>query len=191
VPRRGQQPGRPAAPQHQNQQQQQNQQQDQGNNFAPQQGGRENPDYTVPRPPAPRRGQGDPNQGLPQQQGQGQGVGQAPQQDRLNQQQDPLTQHEDPLNPQQPLPPGGPDDGRTPLFDTLETNWFQQQQNPQSQHAAQQPAQQDQQEHRNEHRNRQPARQDQQHGGTAADAGPRQAPESARHQAPEMPQRPL
>ncbi|MEW2389517.1 nitrate- and nitrite sensing domain-containing protein [Streptomyces venezuelae] len=201
APRRGQQPGRPTAPQqqnqNQNQQQQQNQQQnpgrqqDQGNGFA-QQGGRENPDYTVPRPPAPRRGQHDPNQGFPQQQGQGQGMGQAPQQDRqhqpnpqqdpLNQQHDALNQQQDPLNAQLPLPPGGPDDGRTPLFDTLETNWFQQQ----NQHAAQQqPAQQE----RQEPQNRQPARQDQQQGAPAPEAGPRHAPEPPQRPLPSRPQR--
>ncbi|MEU5687939.1 sensor histidine kinase [Streptomyces venezuelae] len=197
APRRGQQPGRPAAPQNQNQnqQQQQNQQQNPGNGFA-QQGGRENPDYTVPRPPAPRRGQHDPNQGFPQQQGQG--MGQAPQQDRqhqpnpqqdpLNQQHDALNQQQDPLNAQLPLPPGGPDDGRTPLFDTLETNWFQQQnqQNQQNQHAAQQqPAQQE----RQEPQNRQPARQDQQQGAPAPEAGPRHAPEPPQRPLPSRPQR--
>ncbi|MFI1682230.1 nitrate- and nitrite sensing domain-containing protein [Streptomyces sp. NPDC020607] len=200
APRRNQQPGRPTPPQHQNQNQNQQQQQDQGNGFAQQQqqqqqqqGGRENPDYTVPRPPTARRGQGDPNQGLPQQPGRQDQLNQ--QQNPLNQQneqaqqQNPLGQHEDPLNPQQPLPPGGPGDGRTPLFDTLETNWFQQQQNQQNQHAAQQqqPAPQEQQQ---EHQNRRPAQQEQP-GGPSREGGPRQAPEPARHQAPEPPQRPL
>ncbi|MEU6822084.1 nitrate- and nitrite sensing domain-containing protein [Streptomyces atriruber] len=190
-PRQGQQPGRPAAPQHQNQNQPQNQQQDQANGFA-QQGGRENPDYTVPRPPAPRRSQGDPNQGIPQQPqtssqqpGQGQNQGQAPQQPQAPQSQQNQQQPLQPANPLQPtepepLPPAGPGDGRTPLFDTLETNWFQQQQNQQAQ---QQPAPQ-------EPQHRQPARPEPQ-GGQVPEAGPRQAPEPARHQAPEPPQRPL
>ncbi|MGE6735811.1 nitrate- and nitrite sensing domain-containing protein, partial [Streptomyces sp. NPDC059900] len=40
------------------------------------------------------------------------------------------SQPQQPQQPAQPegLPPAGPGDGRTPLFDTLETNWFQQQQ---------------------------------------------------------------
>ncbi|MEV2252644.1 nitrate- and nitrite sensing domain-containing protein [Streptomyces sp. NPDC050147] len=44
-------------------------------------------------------------------------------------------QPQQPVRPSQPdeLPPAGPGDGRTPLFDTLETNWFQQQQQQQQQ----------------------------------------------------------
>jgi hypothetical protein len=46
-------------------------------------------------------------------------------------------QPQPPQQPSQPsrpdeLPPAGPGDGRTPLFDTLETNWFQQQQSQQA-----------------------------------------------------------
>ncbi|MEV7195152.1 nitrate- and nitrite sensing domain-containing protein [Streptomyces sp. NPDC093510] len=166
----------------------QNQQQNQGNAPA-QHGNREMPDYTVPRPPAPRRSQGDPHQGLPQQPGQGsqgQGPGQAPHQDRQAQQhqQQPLqpSQPAQPLQPAEPepLPPAGPGDGRTPLFDTLETNWFQQQ----NQQAAQQQAAREQQ-------NQQAAQHEQQQGRQAPEAAPRQAAEPARHQAPEPPQRPL
>ncbi|MGW1606020.1 nitrate- and nitrite sensing domain-containing protein, partial [Streptomyces eurythermus] len=41
------------------------------------------------------------------------------------------------------LPPAsGPGDGRTPLFDTLETNWFQQQENASASQQTQQPQQQ-------------------------------------------------
>ncbi|MFE7467508.1 nitrate- and nitrite sensing domain-containing protein [Streptomyces sp. NPDC057499] len=47
--------------------------------------------------------------------------------------------------PQQPrpeaLPAAGPGDGRTPLYDTLETNWFHGPQQSAQQHSAQQPAQ--------------------------------------------------
>ncbi|MFF2010753.1 nitrate- and nitrite sensing domain-containing protein [Streptomyces sp. NPDC058195] len=51
-----------------------------------------------------------------------------------------------PVLPPQPqpeaLPAAGPGDGRTPLYDTLETNWFHgPQQSAQQQHSAQQPAQ--------------------------------------------------
>ncbi|MGH4034444.1 nitrate- and nitrite sensing domain-containing protein [Actinomycetota bacterium Odt1-20B] len=68
----------------------------------------------VPRPPAPRRGQ---DQGVPQQpQGPAQQQPQQPQQ---------------PAQPE-PLPPAAdPGDGRTPLYDTLETNWFHTQQGAQ------------------------------------------------------------
>ncbi|MFH8992455.1 nitrate- and nitrite sensing domain-containing protein [Streptomyces sp. NPDC017940] len=104
-------------------------------------------EFTVPRPPAPRRDQGqgaldDRNQGAPQQP--------QPQQPQGQQAYDELGS---PLpydqQPQQAdldaLPPAsGPLDGRTPLYDTLETNWFSQQaqaeqdrqaqRNPQGQH---------------------------------------------------------
>ncbi|AZM55748.1 hypothetical protein DMA15_26785 [Streptomyces sp. WAC 01529] len=161
----------PQQNQHQNQQQapqrnqprnQQNQQQDQGSGPA-QQAGRELTDYTVPRPPAPRRGQGEPHQGLPQQ----------PQADQL-----PGSAQPDDL-----LPAAGPGDGRTPLYDTLETNWFQQQQNQRAQ-AEQQSRQQDQQSHQNQ----QQAQHGHQTGGHPAEPAQRQAPQAP--QAP-GPQRPL
>lgn len=160
----------------------QNQQQNQANAPA-QHGNREMPDYTVPRPPAPRRGQGDPHQGLPQQPGQGHGPGQAPQQGQQAQQNQ--QQHLQPAQPLQPaepepLPPAGPGDGRTPLFDTLETNWFQQQQNQQ---AAQQQAAQQEQQHR------QAAPQEQQQGRQAPEAAPRQAAEPPQRPLPSRPQR--
>ncbi|MFK4069260.1 nitrate- and nitrite sensing domain-containing protein [Streptomyces sp. NPDC029674] len=168
----GRQNPNPAHGQPQNQPQSQNQPQPQPQANAPaQHGNREMPDYTVPRPPAPRRGQG-----------QGQGPGQAPQQGRQPGRQAPHTQQQ-PLLPAEPepLPPAGPGDGRTPLFDTLETNWFQQQQNQQA--AQEQAAQQ------------QAAQQEQQHPQAAqqheqAQQG-RQAPEAAPRQASEPPQRPL
>ncbi|MEU5957637.1 nitrate- and nitrite sensing domain-containing protein [Streptomyces sp. NPDC047525] len=69
---------------------------------------------------APRRGQG---QGPGQGQGGQLGIPPVP----------PVQQPVQPQQPAQPegLPPAGPGDGRTPLFDTLETNWFQQQQQQQ------------------------------------------------------------
>jgi signal transduction histidine kinase len=67
--------------------------------YIPQQG------YNAPQPPAPGTQGGYPGQ----QQDGGYGARQQPQQP----------------NPQQEaLPPAGPGDGRTPLFDNLETNWF-------------------------------------------------------------------
>ncbi|MDG4859408.1 hypothetical protein P8605_14800, partial [Streptomyces sp. T-3] len=44
--------------------------------------------------------------------------------------------------PQGELPPAGPGDGRTPLFDTLETNWFRGQQQNAQQQGSQQSGQQ-------------------------------------------------
>nr|WP_239589981.1 nitrate- and nitrite sensing domain-containing protein [Streptomyces aureoverticillatus] len=92
-------------------------------------------EFNVPRPPAPRRGQGqggDRNQGAPQQPGsQGQNQGQQPPAPQRPQAQ--LPQAPQQPQSQQPgeteaLPPAsGPLDGRTPLYDTLETNWFSQQ----------------------------------------------------------------
>ncbi|MEU6766664.1 nitrate- and nitrite sensing domain-containing protein [Streptomyces sp. NPDC046853] len=69
---------------------------------------------------APGRGQG-PGQGQGQGQGNQLGIPPVPPQ---------ASQPQQPQQPSQPegLPPAGPGDGRTPLFDTLETNWFQQQQ---------------------------------------------------------------
>ncbi|MGA4839386.1 nitrate- and nitrite sensing domain-containing protein [Streptomyces sp. G45] len=80
----------------------------------------------VPRPPAPRRGQApraDLDQGIPQQ----------PQAPRPEAQLPGAPEQHQPHEPQQQpgqesLPPAsGPLDGRTPLYDTLETNWFSQQ----------------------------------------------------------------
>ncbi|MGW5732782.1 MULTISPECIES: nitrate- and nitrite sensing domain-containing protein [Streptomyces] len=81
----------------------------------------------------PRRGQG-PGQGQGQQNHGGQGQG--GQNHGGQNQGGPLGIPPVPQQPQQPvqpegLPPAGPGDGRTPLFDTLETNWFQQQQQQQ------------------------------------------------------------
>ncbi|MFF1717139.1 nitrate- and nitrite sensing domain-containing protein [Streptomyces sp. NPDC058268] len=84
----------------------------------------------------PRRGQG-PGQGQGQQgpagQGQGQGQGGPLGIPPVPQQPSQTQQNQLPQQPAQPegLPPAGPGDGRTPLFDTLETNWFQQQQQQQ------------------------------------------------------------
>ncbi|MEI7029905.1 nitrate- and nitrite sensing domain-containing protein [Streptomyces pratensis] len=63
--------------------------------LAPRQRGPESEDFGAPRPSGPPSGE-------------------APHRSAL------------PLQPQQPeaLPPAGPGDGRTPLYDTLETNWF-------------------------------------------------------------------
>ncbi|MFC8831391.1 nitrate- and nitrite sensing domain-containing protein [Streptomyces sp. NPDC057137] len=113
------------------------------------------PDFNAPRPPAPAPAPGSPNpdlfgqvpppgQGRPgadQGQGQGQGFGQGQQgQGRPGYGQNgpngaDFGAPRPPVGalPQQPqpeaLPPAGPGDGRTPLFDTLETNWFHGQQN--------------------------------------------------------------
>ncbi|MFD9908139.1 nitrate- and nitrite sensing domain-containing protein [Streptomyces sp. NPDC059063] len=89
----------------------------------------------VPRPPAPRRGQApraDLDQGAPQQP---QAPGPQGQQQRPQAQlpQQPEPQQADRQDGRQDgqqdaLPPAsGPLDGRTPLYDTLETNWFSQQ----------------------------------------------------------------
>ncbi|WP_405661621.1 nitrate- and nitrite sensing domain-containing protein [Streptomyces sp. RK9] len=86
-------------------------------------------EFSVPRPPAPRRGQG-PGEG---QRGDRQGAPQQPQGAQPPAPQRPQAQlPEAPQAPQQSepeaLPPAsGPLDGRTPLYDTLETNWFSQQ----------------------------------------------------------------
>ncbi|MEV8019291.1 nitrate- and nitrite sensing domain-containing protein [Streptomyces sp. NPDC086554] len=94
--------------------------------------------FERPGTSAPRRG---PGQGGP-----GQGSGQLGVPPRSSQSQRPQPpqqpqlparsqQPQQPVQPQQPdeLPPAGPGDGRTPLFDTLETNWFKQQQEQQAQ----------------------------------------------------------
>ncbi|MFC8125150.1 nitrate- and nitrite sensing domain-containing protein [Streptomyces sp. NPDC057302] len=80
-------------------------------------------------PPQPRRGQQGPGQGP----GSGQGPGQSQGGQLGIPPVPPVPQQPQQSQPQQPsqpegLPPAGPGDGRTPLFDTLETNWFQQQQ---------------------------------------------------------------
>ncbi|MEU6991275.1 nitrate- and nitrite sensing domain-containing protein [Streptomyces sp. NPDC046465] len=171
-------PGKPTAPggqndfrqdqpQHQqNPNQSQNQNRNQGSGPA-QHGNREMPDYTVPRPPAPRRGQGDPNQGLPQQ----------PQTSAQQRNQQAQQQPPQPLQPAEPepLPPAGPGDGRTPLFDTLETNWFQQQNQQHSQQHSQQQNQQAAQQQEPEQHNQQ--------------AAPRHAPEPPQRPLPSRPQR--
>ncbi|MGA4851581.1 nitrate- and nitrite sensing domain-containing protein [Streptomyces sp. G5(2025)] len=121
------------------------QQQDQAGGPAQQggpQGGQGMPDHTVPRPPAPRRGLGGAHQGAPQQP---QATGQHPQvtgQHALPAQ--PASAQPGSAQPEDLLPAAGPGDGRTPLYDTLETNWFQQQQNQRAQ-AEQQSRQQEQQ----------------------------------------------
>ena len=76
----------------------------------PQLGSRDAADFSMPRPPA----QGGQEQGFPAQ-------SQAP-------------------GRQDELPPAGPGDGRTPLFDTLETNWFHGQQSGQQAPQQQAPA---------------------------------------------------
>ncbi|MCX4670254.1 nitrate- and nitrite sensing domain-containing protein [Streptomyces sp. NBC_01381] len=99
--------------------------------------------FERPGTSAPRRGpgQGGPGQG---QGGPGQGGGQLgvpPQPSQSQQPSQPPQQPQLPARSQQPqqpvqpdeLPPAGPGDGRTPLFDTLETNWFQQQQEQEAQ----------------------------------------------------------
>ncbi|MCX5143170.1 MULTISPECIES: nitrate- and nitrite sensing domain-containing protein [unclassified Streptomyces] len=63
---------------------------------APRQRDRENGDFGAPRPPVAPAPGGEYRPALPQQ----------------------------PQQPQSELPPAGPGDGRTPLYDTLETNWF-------------------------------------------------------------------
>ncbi|WJV45950.1 sensor histidine kinase [Streptomyces flavofungini] len=88
-------------------------------------------EFSVPRPPAPRRGQG-PGEGR---RGDRQGAPRQPQGQQPSAPQRPqaqLPQAPQPQAPQQSepeaLPPAsGPLDGRTPLYDTLETNWFSQQ----------------------------------------------------------------
>ncbi|WP_431312939.1 nitrate- and nitrite sensing domain-containing protein [Streptomyces silvensis] len=99
-------------------------------------------EFTVPRPPAPRRGQGpgqgqvphdDRNQGAPQQPQNQQAQNQQPQnqQPQQPQSEQPGALPYDQQPPQAELdalpPASGPLDGRTPLYDTLETNWFSQQ----------------------------------------------------------------
>ncbi|MGW0538404.1 nitrate- and nitrite sensing domain-containing protein [Streptomyces sp. NPDC003032] len=162
--------GRHGGQQNQQQNQQQSPSQDQPQSQSPNQGNgpaqhgtREMPDYTVPRPPAPRRGQGDPQQGVPQR---------------------PQPAEQQPTPPQpassQPddlLPAAGPGDGRTPLYDTLETNWFQQQQNQRAQ-AEQQSRQQEQQQAQ------QQAQHGHQGGGRSADPAQQQAPQGPARQRP-------
>ncbi|WP_405794360.1 nitrate- and nitrite sensing domain-containing protein [Streptomyces sp. NBC_01506] len=110
------------------------------------------PDFNAPRPPVPAPAPGSdpfgrtpPGQGRPgADQGQGQGQGPGPGQGRPAFGQNGAdfgSNNADFGAPRQPvgalpqqsqpeaLPPAGPGDGRTPLFDTLETNWFHGQQN--------------------------------------------------------------
>lgn len=124
------------------------------------------PDFSAPAPgaqtpdPASTAQFPRPDFGQPQDQGQGQSLGQGLGQgqpgpvrrDRGNEDfgaprppvapQDPQYRPALPQQPQQPeaLPPAsGPGDGRTPLYDTLETNWFHgPQQNGQQQNGQQQ-----------------------------------------------------
>ncbi|MFD7340067.1 hypothetical protein ACFV98_29320, partial [Streptomyces violascens] len=87
------------------------------------------PDFNAPRPPAPQPAQPQQYQQQAPQQGQDFGQG-APRQRRDGNEFGGPRQPAGSL-PAQPqheaLPPAGAGDGRTPLFDTLETNWFQQQ----------------------------------------------------------------
>ncbi|WP_240803028.1 nitrate- and nitrite sensing domain-containing protein [Streptomyces sp. A1499] len=163
--------------------QQHQQPQDQGNGPA-RHGDREMPDYTVPRPPAPRRGQGEPQQGFPQQPQQQDPQNRQPHQ---NHQQQP--QHGLPSELEAPLPPdAGLGDGPTPLYDTLETNWFQQQQQDrQDRQAAQEQQHQQQRDQRQEPRH---GRHEQQHGQRQEPRQTRQAPEASPPQG-QQPQRPL
>ncbi|MFI6688859.1 nitrate- and nitrite sensing domain-containing protein [Streptomyces sp. NPDC050485] len=79
------------------------------------------PDFNAPRPPAPQQYQ----QQAPQQ-GQDFGPGAPRQRDDFGAPRRPAASL--PAQPQhEALPPAGAGDGRTPLYDTLETNWFQQQ----------------------------------------------------------------
>ncbi|MGW7089623.1 nitrate- and nitrite sensing domain-containing protein [Streptomyces sp. NPDC054871] len=91
---------------------------------APQQrGGRGDAGDAPGRGQGPAQSQGQGQQGLPP-------VPQQPSPQHPSQPQQPVQQQ--PVQPEG-LPPAGPGDGRTPLFDTLETNWFQQQQQQQQQ----------------------------------------------------------
>ncbi|MFG3494651.1 nitrate- and nitrite sensing domain-containing protein [Streptomyces sp. NPDC047928] len=65
------------------------------------------PQPTPPQPPAPQPVQQDRNQGRPPAPGPRRPAGSLPSQPRAGE-----------------LPPAGAGDGRTPLYDTLETNWF-------------------------------------------------------------------
>ncbi|TGB13195.1 nitrate- and nitrite sensing domain-containing protein [Streptomyces sp. MZ04] len=113
--------------------------------------------FERPGTSAPRRGQGQgqggPGQGSGQSSGQSSGQLGVPPQPSQSQQpqlpQLPAPSRQQPQQPPQPsqpsqpdeLPPAGPGDGRTPLFDTLETNWFQQQQEQQAQRSGGTPPQ--------------------------------------------------
>ncbi|MDQ0793797.1 nitrate- and nitrite sensing domain-containing protein [Streptomyces sp. B1I3] len=92
------------------------------------------PDFSAPQAPQAPQGADPastaqfarPDFGAPRRQDQGFGP-QAPQQTPPQRQQgNPDFGAPRPALPQQPeaLPPAGPGDGRTPLYDTLETNWF-------------------------------------------------------------------
>ncbi|AYG80211.1 hypothetical protein DWB77_02342 [Streptomyces hundungensis] len=91
------------------------------------------PDFNAPQPPAPQPVQPQqyqqqaPQQGRPQGQDFGQGAPRRrPEGNDFGAPRQPAASL--PAQPQhESLPPAGAGDGRTPLYDTLETNWFQQQ----------------------------------------------------------------
>ncbi|MER7173324.1 sensor histidine kinase [Streptomyces mesophilus] len=85
-------------------------------------GQRDTADFAVPRPPAPRQPAPRPVQ---------------PQQPV----QPPAPPRQQADSDAWALPPAGPGDGRTPLYDTLETNWFRESQQGQQQSQAPQQAQ--------------------------------------------------
>ncbi|MFD7014458.1 nitrate- and nitrite sensing domain-containing protein [Streptomyces sp. NPDC059928] len=140
------------------------------------------PDFNAPRPPAPQPAQPQQYQQQPQQ-GQDFGPGAPRQRGDFGAARRPATS----LPPQQQsqpeaLPPAGDGDGRTPLYDTLETNWFQQQQGQQggqpqqgAPHAPQAPQQQAPQgrtaEPRQQPAERRPARESGTANGTGASNG--------------------
>ncbi|NBE50865.1 sensor histidine kinase [Streptomyces boluensis] len=96
----------------------------------------------------------------------------------------PQPQRHDPLTGSiAELPPAGPGDGRTPLFDTLETNWFHGQQQAQ-QHGQQQGQQQGQ----HPDQGQQAPQNAPQNGGRSA--GPGRSPEQQAPAAPPMPPAP-
>ncbi|MFE5515835.1 nitrate- and nitrite sensing domain-containing protein [Streptomyces sp. NPDC056529] len=85
------------------------------------------PQPQAPQPPAPRQRTGGNDFGAPRPAEPGR---QQPQQPQLQQ----------PRRPEALPPASGAGDGRTPLYDTLETNWFHQEQAQQAQAQAQDPA---------------------------------------------------
>ncbi|MEW2524346.1 nitrate- and nitrite sensing domain-containing protein [Streptomyces sp. NPDC047071] len=149
-------------------------------------------EFSVPRPPAPRREQA-PRADLDQ-------GGQQAQRPQAQLPQPPEPQQTEP----EALPPAsGPLDGRTPLYDTLETNWFSQQaqaQAEQQQRAQQERAEQERQARAEQerqqaergrraeqgHRPELPQR-GQEPGGHRPDAGAPQAQQP--QQSPQLPQR--
>ncbi|GGU98864.1 sensor histidine kinase [Streptomyces spectabilis] len=150
-------------------------------------------EFSVPRPPAPRRGQA-PRADLDQ------GGQQQPQrpQAQLPQAPQPQPQQSEP----EALPPAsGPLDGRTPLYDTLETNWFsqqaqqqaEQQERAQQERAQQERAEQERQAQARAEQERQQAERNRQ--AEQADAHRPELPQRGTHgqagapQAPQQPQR--